>query len=663
VKIYSGKTRKSWFYITFIAVSTGLLVLTLYCFNAFDYVEWMLLDRAFKLRPARQSTLPIVIVEIDKKSLFGLGQWPWSRDIHARLTTDLSTFGAKCIAFDIFFALESDSTSALEDFFFAQALMLSGNAYLPINFDIVPYPPPETAYPLDRFACNLPELPSWLTLFKGIELPIVPSLYESTKGVGHISVIEDKDGKIRRVPLWLERNGNYFPQMGLKVFLEEFNINSIEFPKRGFMHLIDNDGKVYRVPIDSNAQFSINWLGTFEKSLPSCSYIDVLTAFEAYSQNQTPEITIYTPEGTQLRNALEVFKDSFCIVGFTTAGLLDQKPVPVDNRYPLLGIHANVLDNIANGSHFINLRAWHEILLIFFIAGIATLLFMMITPVQAVGMGLTLCVLVTICVSWIFMRYSVWIQTTYLYAVTIFSFIATALYHMRDEKKKKKEVESIFKRYVTSDVVEAILKNPDAMRLGGTRKEVTVLFCDIRGFTELAEQLPPEEVINLLNLYFSRFIKIIFKHHGTIDKFIGDCIMAFWGDPAPEPNHAYEAVLTAIEIQQDIHIFNEQRLLDSQIKLEVGIGINTGDVVVGNVGLLEKSFQRTEYTVIGDTVNIAARLVDLAPKNTIFMGETTFSEMQGRIHADPHPPVKVRGRLRPLPIYKIEISHDSANLA
>ncbi len=647
--------RESWKAGISIAVVTCMLVMIFYFFHLFDYVEWMLLDHAFKLRPARSASIPIVVIEIDKKSLFGLGQWPWPRDIHARLTADISTFGARCIIFDIFFALESDTSSAMQDFFFAQALMLTDNAYLPVNFDITPHQTPEPTSIVDQFSYPLQNIPPWLSLFRGIELPVVPSLYESAKGIGHISVIEDKDGKIRRVPLWLERNNTFFPQIGLRVFIDHFGITQVTFPRKNFMNLIDNEGTVYRIPIDKHAQYSINWMGKFDQSLQSCSYIDVLKAFEAYSQNQPAEITMYTPNGPQTRNAFDVFKDSFCIVGFTTAGMLDQKPVPVDNRYPLLGIHANILDNLASENHFRYFKTWQQLLFIALVTLLATVLFLLVTPAQAIFLGLALSLAITTFIGFMFIHYSMWMQSTYLYAVIIFSFIATGLYQMRTEKKKKKEVESIFKRYVTSDVVEAILKNPNAMQLGGTRKEVTVLFCDIRGFTQLSEKLPPEEVIHLLNLYFSRFIKIIFKYHGTIDKFIGDCVMAFWGDPTPEPDHAYKAVMTAIEIQQDLIHFNTERLAEHQLNLDVGIGINTGEVVVGNVGLLEKSFQRTEYTVIGDTVNIAARLVDLAPRQTIFLGQETFDKLDGRIDAETHPPVKIRGRLRPMPIYKIKV--------
>lgn len=650
--------RESCIVATVISAVVIALVVILHLFSAFDYVEWMFLDRAFKLRPPRTPSIPIVVVEIDKKSLFELGEWPWSRDIHARMTADLSAFGARSIVFDIFFALESQAQAALGDFFFAQAIAVADTVYLPVNFDIILCPSDITDEQndstVDQFGIDL-DVPDWLHTYSGIELPVVEPLYNNARGVGHISVLEDKDGKIRRVPLWIKRNDRYFPQLALKLFIDQYNVSDITFPREGYIRLHTADKKVYDIPVDEKGQYFINWLGTFEESLIRCSYIDVLKAFESYANNQPATIDLYIGNQKKTVDAPDFFRDRFCFIGFTTAGMIDQKPVPVDNRYPLVGIHANILDTIASRMYCSYATFRQELLAIFLITIAATALFVRFSLGKSVIIATGLCIVITGSVYWFFTQFSVWIQSSYLYTSVVISFVGTALYQIATEKKKKLELESIFKRYVTGDVVETILQNPDAMKLGGTRKEVSILFCDIRGFTALSEQLPPEEVIQLLNIYFSRFIKIIFKYRGTIDKFIGDCVMAFWGDPTPQPDHAYIAVQTAIEIQQDLAQFNKERLEQHELKLEVGIGISTGEVVVGNVGHIEKSFQRMEYTVIGDSVNIAARLVDLAPKNTILITEETCMQINGRLDIQPHPPVKIKGKSRFLPVYEVRI--------
>ena len=164
---------------------------------------------------------------------------------------------------------------------------------------------------------------------------------------------------------------------------------------------------------------------------------------------------------------------------------------------------------------------------------------------------------------------------------------------MVGEKKKKTEIERIFKRYVTADVVENILQHPELMELGGKRRHISIFFCDIREFTPLTEKLPPEEIINLLNTYFSLIVKTIFDYKGTVDKFIGDCVMAYWGAPTKLEDHAYYAVRAAMDIQEKLEIMNTERVTNNLPKVEVGIGIASGEVVAGNVGLVDRAFQRT----------------------------------------------------------------------
>jgi len=633
----------------------------LYHNNTFDFVEWMFLDNAFKIRPQKKSNLPIVFIEIDKKSLFSLGEWPWSRDIHGKLVADLSSLNAKSIMFDIFFAGEQNSDTALATFFFIQSCMLAKNVYLSINLDISASPGKKISTEpsfLDRFSYPL-KLPCWANVFSGKELPLVEPLYKSAKSAGHISIVEDADGKIRRVPLFIEKNSKFYPQIALRLFIDNYNIEKIDFPKKGYMRLTGRDGSVYLVPVDSKLQYIINWAGPFETTFSHCSYIDVLKAYDNHVNGKPANISIQQTDTVKQVDATKFFKNKICMVGFTSAGLVDQKPVPVDNRYPLVGLHANLFENIAENNHFKEINPDLEYLFIFILSLLIMFIVVTMPSIHAVILSTFIGMILFSGNIWLFSKNSLWIENTYLYFVIISSLIFGILYSMARERKKKKEVEQIFKRYVTRDVVDTMLKNPELLELGGNRKEVTVLFCDIRNFTSLAESLPPEEVINLLNTYFSKMIKSIFKYHGTIDKFIGDCVMAFWNSPTPQPDHAYLAVKTAIEIQKNIMTLNKSRMKNNKITLEAGIGINTGEVVVGNIGLLEKNFQRTEYTVIGDDVNLAARLVDIAKANVILLSKKTFIQLDNKIQAEEHEPIKVKGKRNPIPIYKITISQNN----
>ena len=227
----------------------------LYHNNTFNLVEWIFLDNAFKIRPEKKSDLPVVFVEIDKKSLFSLGEWPWSRDIHGKLVADLSSMNAKSIMFDIFFATEQNADTALATFFFIQSCMVSENVYLSINLDISKFGnlniSEEPSF-LERFSYPL-EPPCWADIFSANELPLVKPLYESSKSAGHISVLEDSDGKIRRVPLFLKNNEKYYPQIALRIFIDNYDIEKIDFPKKRKIRLISKDGKNYVVPSTQNS--------------------------------------------------------------------------------------------------------------------------------------------------------------------------------------------------------------------------------------------------------------------------------------------------------------------------------------------------------------------------------------------------------------------------
>ena len=633
----------------------------LYHNNTFNLVEWIFLDNAFKIRPQKDCDLPIVFIEIDKKSLFTLGEWPWSRDIHGKLVADLSSLNAKSIMFDVFFATEQNADTALATFFFIQSCMVSDNVYLSINLDVsAGADQANSTEPsfLERFSYPL-EPPYWADIFSAKELPLVEPLYESAKSAGHISVIEDSDGKIRRVPLFIEKNSKYYPQIALRIFMDNYDIEKVDFPEKGTIRFISKTGQNYVVPVDSKLQYFVNWTGPFETTFYHCSYIDVLQAYDNVVNGQPGKITIQHGEETLKADAETFFKNKICMVGFTSAGLVDQKPVPVDNRYPLVGLHANLFENIAENYHFREISPVFGYILMFILTFMIMLFVITLPAIHAVILSTVVIMILLSCNIWLFSRYSLWLENTYFYFVIVSSLISGILFSMTRERRKKKEVEQIFKRYVTRDVVDTMLKNPDLLKLGGNRREVSVLFCDIRHFTSLAESLPPEEVIGLLNQYFSLMIKIIFKYHGTIDKFIGDCIMAFWNAPTPQPDHAYLAVQTAIEMQHDIMQLNRERTAANEITLEAGIGINTGEVVVGNIGLLEKHFQRTEYTVIGDDVNLAARLVDLAKANTILISKKTYDKLDNKLQAQESEPIKVKGKRKPVPIYKIDITQNS----
>ena len=229
-----------------------------------------------------------------------------------------------------------------------------------------------------------------------------------------------------------------------------------------------------------------------------------------------------------------------------------------------------------------------------------------------------------------------------------------------DDATETEFVKESFGKYVARQVVEKILSGKGQMKLHGERQYVTVLFADVRGFTKLAEEREPEDVVALLNRYFNMVVDIIFKYEGTLDKFIGDNVMAVFGAPIKSENDEERAVMAAMEIQSEMEKFNMERKINNEEAISVGIGINTGEAVVGNIG----SEKRMDYTVIGDTVNVADRIQAAASGGEILISTLTYKEIKDTITCRKLPPITVKGRQKPIHIFKVTgISNSSPRLS
>ncbi|MCI0547434.1 MAG: HAMP domain-containing protein [Candidatus Rokubacteria bacterium] len=215
--------------------------------------------------------------------------------------------------------------------------------------------------------------------------------------------------------------------------------------------------------------------------------------------------------------------------------------------------------------------------------------------------------------------------------------------------REKEMIKRAFTRYVAREVVDEILKDPEHLALSGERREVTVLFCDIRGFTPLSERLSPEEVVALLNEFYTLAIETVFEHDGTLDKFLGDAVMAIFGAPIPHPDHALRAIKTGLLMRDRIDALNDARLREGRDPIFVGIGVSGGEVVAGTVGTQD----RMEYTVVGDSVNVAARLESLARPGQVLMSQRTHDMVKGQVDVSPLGPIKVKGKEEQVEVYQV----------
>ncbi len=246
-------------------------------------------------------------------------------------------------------------------------------------------------------------------------------------------------------------------------------------------------------------------------------------------------------------------------------------------------------------------------------------------------------------------RYDYWLDIMPMYSLLVAQYGAAVAYQRLIERQKRRQVEGMFGRYVSRQIRDFLVQHPEAANPSGRKERLTMFFSDVRGFTSMSEKMEPQEVQQLLSKYFTEMTTILFKHGGTLDKFMGDAIMAFFGNPLPQPDQAKRAVLMAVEMQEAITTLNQKLTAEGRRMIGVGMGINTGDVTVGNLG--SKDF--LDYTVIGDAVNLACRLEQNAKAGEIIITQATYDEVKDVVEAEPMEPIRVKGKSEPIPIYRV----------
>jgi adenylate cyclase len=246
-------------------------------------------------------------------------------------------------------------------------------------------------------------------------------------------------------------------------------------------------------------------------------------------------------------------------------------------------------------------------------------------------------------------RFDYWLDITPMYFLLGAQHTAAVSYQRLVERKKRRQVEGMFGRYVSHQVRDFLVQHPDAANPSGRKERLTMFFSDVRGFTSMSEKMEPQEVQQLLSEYFTEMTGILFKYEGTLDKFMGDAIMAFFGNPVPQPDQAKRAVLMSLDMQDAIARLNQKLTAEGRRTIGVGMGINTGDVTVGNLG--SKDF--LDYTVIGDAVNLACRLEENAKAGEIIVTQATYDEVKDVVEAEPMEPIRVKGKSEPIPIYRV----------
>jgi adenylate cyclase len=396
------------------------------------------------------------------------------------------------------------------------------------------------------------------------------------------------------------------------------------------------------IPIDRHGNMVINYVGSWERM----RHIDFATVLTL--SNDRDEMETFSES---------IFKGSIAVVSQTSTGSSDVGPVPTDNNFPLSGLHANVLHTILT-ENFLTEFTDFQMLFVELLLLVTVLVFAFTLSSRGLRYGTALLLIGYLAGSALLFLYANVIvniiRPSLMIVGSVFTIIA---YRYINEEKEKESLRRSFEAYFPPSVVKRIMANPEMIYAAGQKKELTIMFSDIKSFTTHSSTMSPEAIQKSLDEYFGAMVDIVFKYEGTVDKFIGDGLMVFYGDPEPQVDHALRCVKAAIEMQIKCRELKTKWEAEGKFPLKIRIGINTGPVVVGNMG----SSRRLSYTVLGSVVNLTQRLEANAPVEGIMISARTYELVKDHVATKSLEPIKVKGLDQPIPVYEVIV--DSAALA
>jgi adenylate cyclase len=585
-----------------------------------------------RLRATMPATLDerVVIVDIDEKSLSEIGRWPWPRDRMARLVDTL--FDDQHIAllgFDTVFA-EPDDSSGLRQL---QRLAAGQLADQPGFAERVQALKPEMDHDA-RFARALQDRPVVLgyyftsdrgghtsgvlpepalrpdalqgrsiqtTQWNGYGANIAP-LAAAAPRAGFFNAINERDGVVRSLPLLAEHGGQYYESLSLAMFRVLLGDPRVEpgFPPEHFFSR------------DYRALESVRLVrGDTSLAIPVDERVTALVPFRGAGGPQGGSFT-YVSAADLLagRVPTDQLKGKIVLLGSTAPGLLDLRVTPVGQAYPGVETHANLIAALLDGDLAVkpDYALGYELVVLVLSGLLLALALPFLSAARAVALSLGVVAVLVGLNLWLYLGHGLVLPLASSVVTAGFAFALNMSYGYLVESRAKRELAQLFGTYVPPELVDEMVKDPDSYSMDAATRELTVMFCDMRGFTQIAEGMEPTQLQALLNTVFSRLTSIIRGHRGTIDKYMGDCVMAFWGAPVETPNHAALAVQAALNMAQALKAVNQGRQQAGQTAIGVGIGLNTGAMCVGDMG----SDVRRSYTVIGDAVNLGSRLEGLS---------------------------------------------------
>ena len=633
MKKYSNNFHK---FIIFIII-TMLCIIT-YFTNQY-FVEPSVHDLFLRMNLSNTPSSQIINIAIDENSLSKVGRWPWNRNLYGNIFEYVKD--AKVIVFD---SVITTSDNIRSDQKFFSRLKNMDNLILGTFFCNKEQ---NSTINMTPFAVNIKNGEQMKLIEYQYYANLPEDLVKNAHAIGSVSTLPDNDGVIRKLSPIFRHNNTFYPSVAIKAAMKYKNINSLIYKNNTL--ILDN----ITIPLDkTNSEVYLQW---YKPSKQNANFIthktysasDILDSYNKVQKGEKPPI----PQ--------EEFKDKIVIVGATAYALNDIKKTPVGVDYPGLEIQATFIDNIINND-FMKKASLALNLIVLVVLVILT-----VQTAKQLPILYSLLTLITVILGWFYIAKNIFFANGYIIdVITPLSFVLLAysltfVYKYFLAGRSRNNLKNVMSKYISKSVMKDVLQNETA-ELGGKRAYVSVLFADIRQFTSISEVYTPEEVSSLLNEYFSLIAPIIDKYNGTLNKFMGDAVMAIFGAPIEDDNHAQNAVLCAEEILLEVKKLNYKWKISNKPEIRIGVAINTGYVFIGNIG----SKDRMEFTVIGDSVNIASRIESLnRVYNTSFLiSSSTYEKVKDIVNTIKIRDVSIKGRISSVTIHEvIEIKHDNQN--
>jgi adenylate cyclase len=583
--------------------------------GTFHYIENPLRDAlSSKNVWQREPDTKIKIIKIDSKSLDAIGQFPWDRSVYARLIDKLEQGKVKAVGLDVM--IPEPSKDPKQDQALAEVMAKYKNVVLPVNFN----------FPAKQKANDMLE-------YDRIEIPTA-AINAPQSQLAHVNVFPDNDDKVRRLIVGLpEKNGKVVEAFSVK--LANFALGDAEKVRWD-----ENERKWYRgskvIPVNARNQVITQYYTSPRQEK------DLMTGYDSFSFSDVLNGKIDA----------NVFENDIVLIGPFTTGLQDEYMTPMSNAIKMFGveIHANMVQSILENKFWSELEKPFGMAILALVILLGAFLFERYKGKTSLFIFLGLMVFYLLVFVVANEALHTYLPIFYPLLAIILMYVWSIVSHYLAERRERSRVTGIFGRFVPKAVVDQMLATGEEVKLGGERMDISLIFVDIRGFTTLSEKLEPEQVIQFLNEYLDVCTKAIFKYNGTLDKFIGDGVMAIFGAPIRYDNHAEMAVRAALEMKKQTAMLEARLMEKLGFTVRFGVGINCGPAIVGNIGSEEL---RLDYTAIGDTVNLTARLESNAKPGQILISDNIYERISHLFEIESMGEIKVKGKELPVTIYQV----------